>query len=545
MNMRTKSACLRVLVLPLLLGVALDAHAQENCCIRDVWTAPFALPPAADQGWSWAFSQDMVSALQSKLPHIDCPPIDLSWTGNTIGHAYKSVGEVTTEGLTQIDHDGHLRGTFVARVRLIDPDHGDAVLREARPVSWTGLLTDGLNHQVSNYEPSTGSRNASWMDLTGELGKQFMDINTLIYDYERKPQKCQVNLTGETKDVVDAGKTVTVTVSDIIDHEGRPPQPWQRIVIHPDKGKLLNCTRRSQNPDDCVFEAGSGTFEFTYQAPDNCKISTDTLTVYNSCEKRSRSHPLGDTAPEDTIGTKTLNITCDRWDVTVTYTEQVGWNRNTDQGLTQMSRNYSITLKGRVHFKERRGSELWYESDSASIDLNDLFSRLDVLKSKNPGKPDLKTNVTWGATRSGQVPMKMRVRFSPKFHNYSVQWVPWKEDPIVYKGTYQWSGWQAPQVAPPEGAFEFTCREIVNALPEWPPGQQPFAEGQTVLKGQESWRDPSSSVVVHGSPFVDMSQECTFPAKAFTPNSLTLSGVIDPLSNPYAKTRSWEVRRPQ
>jgi hypothetical protein len=542
--MKTESAWLRVLILgSLLLGVALDAHAQVNCCLRKVWTAPFTLPPGDAANWSTHFATAFDDPFHQVLPHAKCPVI-VEFSEEPINHDYRFVGEVTTEGLTQIGHDGNLRGTFVARVRLIDPDHGDGVVKEAR-LSWTGMLKEGLPHQVSQYEPSTNSLNPSSVNPMGELSKQFLDIDALIYDYERKPQRCRVALTGEDKDVVDAGKTVTVTVSNIIDHEGRPPQPWQRIVIHPDKGKLLNCTRRSQNPNDCVFEAGSGRLEFTYQAPDDCKISTDTLTVYNSCEKRSRSHPLGDTAPEDTIATKTLDITCDRWDVTVTYTEQVGWNRNTDQGLTQMSRNYSITLKARVHFRERRGSELWYESESASIDLADLFSRLDVAKSQNPGKPDLKTNVTWGAKRSGQVPMKMSVRFAPKFHKYSVGWLPWKGDPIVYKGTYQWSGWQAPQVAPPTGAFEFTCREIVNALPEWPPGQQPFAEGQTVLKGQSSWRDPSSSVVVHGAPFVDMSQECTFPPNAFTPNSLTLSGVIDPLSNPYAKTRSWEVRRPQ
>jgi len=542
MNMRTRSAYLRVLVLfPLLLGAAVGVRAQENCCLRKVWTAPFTLPPGDAANWSYHFTIAFDDAFHQVLPHAKCPVI-VEFSEEPINHDYRFVGEVTTEGLTQIGHDGHLRGTFVASARLIDPDHDNAVLREARPVSWTGLLSDGLPHQVSQYEPSTNSLNPSSVNPMGELSKQSLDIDTLIYDYERKPQKCRVTLAGQDKDVVDAGKTVTVTVSNIIDHEGRPPQPWQRIVIHPDKGKLLNCTRRSQNPDDCVFEAGSGRFEFTYQAPDNCKISTDTLTVYNSCEKRSGSHPLGNTAPEDRIATKTFDITCDRWDVTVTYTEQVTVNRNADEGLTQMSRNYSITLKGRVHFKERRGSELWYESASASIELADSFNRHDVLRSGTPPK-EFKSNATWGATKSGQVPMTMRVRFAPKFHTYSVGWLPWQGDPIVYKGTYQWSGWQ--YLPRPEGAFEFTCREIVNALPDWPPGQQPFAEGQTVLKGQSSWRDPSSSVVVDGAPFVDMSQECTLPPNAVTPNPLSLVGVIDPITNPYAKTISWEVRRPQ
>lgn len=535
MNMRTESACLRVLVLfPLLLGAGLGARAQENCCTREVWTAPFTIPSGESQEWGNFFSTGVNSPLHGKLPGIDCPPLEIWLNEYKVYGEYRFVGEVTTEGFTQIDHDGHLRGTFVARVRLIDPDHGNAVLREARPISWTGLLTDGLNHMVFNYEPSTDSLNPSWVDPSGELGKQFSDILTLIYDYERKPQKCRVTLPEGSGDVVRAGQTITVTVREIIAHKGLPPQPWQRVLVKVERGKILNAETKWD--DYYVFRAGKdATVSIEYQAPDDCKAAKETLKVFNTCYKKEG----GEGSKEDELASRTFDIACDRWDVTVTYTEQMTFNRNADQGLTQTSRNYSITLKGRVHLKERRGSEVWYESDSASIELADSFSRLDVVKGgKNP---DLKTNAAWGATRRGQVPMKMRVRFAPKFHNYSVQWLPWQGDPIVYKGTYQWSGWPAPYVAPPEGAFEFTCREIANALPEPPPGQQPFAEGQTVLKGQESWRDPATSV----EAYVNMPEECTLPPNAFTPNALTLSFVIDPLSNPYAKTRSWEVRRPQ
>jgi hypothetical protein len=297
-------------------------RAQAECCLREVYAAPFTLPAQAKQDWKKFFPSGISSPLHRKLAWSDCPPIEVWLTGKTKDHDYRFVGEVTTQGFTQIDHEGNLRGTFFATVRLMDPDHGDAVLRQAKPVSWTGTITEGLAHKVYTYEPSTDSLNVSWDDKTAELGKQFMDIDELIYDYERKPQSCNVTLPEGSNDAVAAGEIATITLTEISDHKKRPTNYWQRVLVKVEKGKILNAEEKWGAL--YVFRAGKeARVEVRYQAPDDCSIKTENLTVFNTCMKREGL--AGDEKYQ--IATKTFDVACDRWELEIAYHEQVTHNK--------------------------------------------------------------------------------------------------------------------------------------------------------------------------------------------------------------------------
>ncbi|MDM7994088.1 MAG: hypothetical protein QUT30_00205 [Acidobacteriota bacterium] len=285
----------------------IPAGAQQECCTREVYTAPFSVPAGENQGWSRFFSSGVGSPLHGKLAGIECPPLEVSLTGNTLSHDYRFVGEVETEGVAQRDPQGRLMGNWVARVRLIDLDHGNAVLREARPVSWTGSITDGLSHKIYNYDPSTDSLTPSWVDRTGELGKQFGDLGQLIHQYERRPTSCLVE---PEKETIRAGETATIYLREIRAAGGSPPQPWQRIIVRVEKGRILDAPKRAQgNGEEAVFEAKNGTVQFRYKAPEECDDLTETITVFNSCTKRSKDAvPLEHTTRDEQIASKELKV---------------------------------------------------------------------------------------------------------------------------------------------------------------------------------------------------------------------------------------------
>ena len=95
------------------------ASAGSNCCERDIYTPPFTLPAGVNQDWSRFFATGAGSPLHYKLASSGCP-LEVWLTGNTQLYDYLFQGEVTTKGLAQVDHEGNLRGSFVARLRLVD-----------------------------------------------------------------------------------------------------------------------------------------------------------------------------------------------------------------------------------------------------------------------------------------------------------------------------------------------------------------------------------------------------------------------------------------
>ncbi len=515
------------------------APAEAHCCQRDIYTPPFTLPAGVRQDWSRFFATGAGSPLHSKLASTACP-LEVWLTGNTQTYDYLFQGEVTTRGLTQVDHEGNLRGNFVAHLRLVDPDHGNAVLREADPVTWTGTITDGLNHMIYRYEPSTGAVNPSWEDPAGELGKQFTDIDRLIYDYERKPMSAKAELPERSRDRVAAGDVVTVTVSDIFDHEKRPTKEWQRVLVEPAKGTILDAPENWGDKYH-VFRAGpSARVDMRYQAPTECKAAQETLTFYNTCVKKQASQPSGTAGDE--IATKSFDIFCDRWQIRITYTEEMTDPGGTGGAPYKGSRSFSQTLVAELHRAEPEEKPEWdrrfYEATTARVDLEDRFQQI----TDNEGKHVV---AGWHGQKHGQMNVPVQLSFDDADRTLHLDLGVATASPPVWKTTFQWSGFGPI----PDGACEMsdaTSDGFFSVGTGWltDAGEPvPFQEGQNVIGGRRSWSEIGSESAFMPGGRDYASANCPrwgtplpgFAAPFFTLATASLTET--------RKALTWEIRR--
>lgn len=453
------------------------AGAQENCCQRDVYTAPFTMPAGDSEKWGGFASGDATSPLfRGTLQGTACP-LEVWITGRKANPDYRFDGEVTTEGLVQTDDVGHLHGTFVAKLRLVDPDHDNALLREAT-VTWRGTLTDGFNQKVYKYEPSTNSLNPSWQDRTGELGKQFFDIQDLIYNYEGKPQKCAVRIP-EGNESVESGKTITINLVDVIDHQGRRPPAWQRVLVKVEKGKILNAVEKWD--DFYVFKVeASGGLAVQYQAPDDCKPGKETLTVWNTCSKRKDGSDRS--GGHFQLAKKEFNIVCDQWDVKITYTEDLGGTYNSGATKITVKRSYSGTFKARVKLIKTSSTTATYESRDAEVQIHDNYNH-------HTAREECSWRGGFNGNKSGRGPVPIHFTLNTHNHTYHVGLGKWSGDGASYTlggnlfGTSQGCS----------GAWQQEISSIV--LPrgwekgEGPPANRTWAPGQTSFTFQTSWDD--------------------------------------------------------
>jgi hypothetical protein len=135
---------------------------------------------------------------------------------------------------------------------------------------------------------------------------QIKPIDAFLKDYERMPVSAQIK---PAKNEVNAGETIDVTVENLNDDKGRSPQPFQRVLVKAEHGKILGGTQAGKYK---VFKATDSSIKFQYQAPDSCdKATSDTITIYNSCDIADKVQPLASTTPKKQIGSKTIKIICD------------------------------------------------------------------------------------------------------------------------------------------------------------------------------------------------------------------------------------------
>ena len=508
------------------------ATAQENCCTREIYTAPFTMPAGDSERWSRFASGDATSPLHDgTLQGTGCP-LEVWIVVRKAGSDYRFEGEVTTEGLVQTDEFGNLHGNFIAKLRLVDPDHGNEVLKEAK-TTWSGTLTDGFNHRVYTYEPSTDSLNPSWQDRTGELGREFFDIQDLIYNHEGKPQLCAVRMP-EGFESVESGKTVTINLTDIIDHQGRRPPYWQRVLVKVEKGEILNADEKWN--DFYVFKVReSGDVAVQYRAPDACRPDTETLTVWNTCTKsEDGSHEGGNFQ----IAKKEFDIVCDQWDVTITYSEEVGGTYDySDEHKITVQRNYSATFKARVKLVERDTRTATYESTDAEVQIQDNYNHHSV-------SDPCSWRGGFNGSKGGRVPAEVKLRLNTNNHTYHVGLGKWSGD----GATYTLSGNVFGGVPQCSGAWQ---KEVTSvALPrgwekgEGPPESRTWAPGQTSFTFQNSWDDSMAGIWPDCGPPPATPHFMVRPAYMLTYTPL----VFDWGRFPQMKIKrllSWEVTRPK
>jgi len=209
---------------------------------------------------------------------------------------------------------------LVATISLLDHHHGLTV--KSRTYSWTGTFSGFLG------------------GLTGMVDATFNPLDDIIYDYERKPQSCQLALERASPTTIQPGETVTIRVSDIFDYQSRPSQPWQRVYIKGEKGRILNGREKGEYR---VFDVGDGNVSVTYRAPDDCKSAKDTVTVFNTCY--TKNNPDGtpmDVVPDAQIASKEFDIVCNRVSIDCTYLH------NPDR-----LEDYGLQFGGTVHAEVR------------------------------------------------------------------------------------------------------------------------------------------------------------------------------------------------
>jgi hypothetical protein len=485
-----------------------------NCdCPEFQWKSITALEDA------YAQMQEIDAALQQR-DHL--PPLPPTTTTPEETLDYVFVGSISADRVTgkskrecdpeHPDHrwGGDLEGTFTFHVKLLDQHHGQT-LKEGS-VSWTGVLLE-VGNRVE--------------ELSASL---FLPLDQLIRDYERTPEGARVEVPNDT---AQAGDTVSIKISDLRNEEGQPTQDWQRILVKIEKGKILNAKARYK--EYYVFEAGkSADVNVQYRAPDACKPDKETLTVFNTCVMNPKYEPH----QRKELAKKEFNIVCDQWDVTITYTEDLGGTCNPGATKITVKRSYSGTFKARVQLIKTSSTTATYDSSDAEVQIHDNYNH-------HTAREECSWRGGFNGSKGGRAPVEVELRFNTHDHTYHVGLGKWSGDGASYTlggnlfGTSQGCS----------GAWQQEISSIV--LPrgwekgEGPPSSRPWAPGQTSFTFQTSWDDYMTGIWPQGAVAPPPALSVMMPA--------AYRIVYHPLVYDWGKfpnmkikkTLSWEIKRPK
>jgi hypothetical protein len=464
-----------------------------------------------------------IDAALRRRDHL--PPLPPTTTTPEEDLDYVFVGSITADqvtGKTKRECDpespgdcwgGNLEGTFTFHLKLLD-HHNSKTVKEGS-TSWSGHIWLDVGNRVEELSKSL-----------------FLPLDTLIRDYERTPERARVEVPNDT---AQAGDSVTIKLSELRDEEGRPTQAWQRILVKVEKGKILNAETKIK--EFYVFRAGEqGAVAVQYRAPDGCKPDKETLTVFNTCEKKKKYDP----SPKNEIAKKEFNIICDQWDVKITYSEDLGGTYNPG-GKTKVTvtRHYSVTFKARVKFVKADGRKATYRSDDADIQFHDNYNSNTVHEvcSYRGG---------FTGNKSGRVPVPIQVAFNSHNHTYSFGMSSTKSDLVSYRlsgnllgpneqctGIWQQEVQQQSQAVVPRGLEKG----------EGPPENRTYAPGQLSITGQASWDDYMTGA--WPTPGTPPTHSLLMPPSY---RLVYLPLVYDWGKFPnmrFKKTLSWEIKRPK
>jgi hypothetical protein len=159
--------------------------------------------------------------------------------------------------------------------------------------------------------------NAMWKNHDAEMKKKNpLDV---MYKFEQTPTECSVTPENETIAINDS---MEIRLSDFIGlYEGKP-KSFNRIIVQALNGKITNGAECNLGPDYKVFTLKDESVIVRYQAPKECDITKDRITVFNSCDILPESKwPLKKTEMKDRIAEKNINISC--WDATIVIKKRV------------------------------------------------------------------------------------------------------------------------------------------------------------------------------------------------------------------------------
>ncbi len=442
---------------------------------------------------------------------------------------------------TKYCYGGHLEGTFTFTLKLVDHHHDQAVLKE-ESVSWSGSILYGLGFYCRGGADGSPIR---------QVVNTFMPLQDIIREYERIPEKATVTLP-EGEDEVEAGEVAVIDLSDLLDEKGGQTQPWQRLLVKVEKGKVLNGEKGEYVEEGYhVFRAGKkDKVDIQYLPPPECRRTKETMTVYNACNKKER-HEQSDsremTEPKTELTNKEFDIVCDRWLVTVTYTEKMTHaGGGPAAGPWKGSLSHTQTYKAELR-RARKGtpddvlgrSRFW-EATIANLDLENRFQQLT--ENEDGGK----VVAGWLGEKHGPVGARVVLQFNDEPKHAFLTFREVKENPPVWKSTFQWSGFR--DIA--DGACEMSdaTGEGVATV-----GSELFAESgepwvykkdQDVLRGERRWREPGSEVIIHPEGRTYASAYCKAHGLPVVFTSEVFYGLAVGTLDEVDKTIKWEVRRP-
>jgi hypothetical protein len=184
-------------------------------------------------------------------------------------------------------------GDYSINIRLVNARFNEKV--------WEGQTA--WNGRSNGYPTDLQGKDTP--NAVGDLGASMSPkIDKLIYDYERNPMNCVIEM---EKESVSAGEEIMIRLTGLTDDKGRPTRPWQRLVIRLEQGKIMNATEHSDEKQWVVL-AGEGDVELQYKAPSICQKEKEILTVFNSCFWGGPGRPMNYTPPKKKLTSKTFDI---------------------------------------------------------------------------------------------------------------------------------------------------------------------------------------------------------------------------------------------
>jgi len=213
--------------------------------------------------------------------------------------------------------------------------------------------------------------------------RQDRPIHELLRDFEKRPEKCDIN---PDKEELFPGQEIKVKISNIVDFEGRKSREFNRIVVQAVKGEIIGGTTLVSDPELKAFQVGKEDITFTYVAPDeeNSQATEDKIVIYNSCDiLRKDEYPMPKTELKDKIAEKKIKLIRSNYAI-AKITEK--YEAICEEGGHTLSAKLNVVLK----YSHTESSVEYYDTVSWNVRGTGswiVFNTDHVEKSKKiPGK---------------------------------------------------------------------------------------------------------------------------------------------------------------
>jgi hypothetical protein len=320
-------------------SVFCQAQETDLCCERDIMFAHLEMPAEQEYNSSFMIECLFLDGLDFSRHRFNCP-LKLGWispegrilSDSIVSEMLKLAGQPWTQEEIKFSKDFKgLDYVFFSELQLnrIDtirkgyweegyagePDYnparayGDYSIRiRLVNVQFDELVWEGYNNWNGDAEGFTEiPPDKTTPNAIQELARRISpSIDKLIYDYERIPVNCNIEM---DREAAPSGEEITIRLTDITDDKGRKARAWQRLVIALEQGEITNATRsHDEEKKWAVLVGEEGVVTLKYKAPPACQKETETITIYNSCYWGAPIRPIHDTDPHKQLNSKTFEV---------------------------------------------------------------------------------------------------------------------------------------------------------------------------------------------------------------------------------------------